>query len=95
MEDSTAVPTKVAAGVESVKMISFLMFKIMAVWSACDIPRISGIVEEEVSMDGEEKFKCGDWGPNEEEYADARTPFATCKEPSVQTRMHSVDSGEV
>ena len=95
MEDSTAVPTRVPAGVESVKIMSFLMFKMMAVWRAWDIPRISGIVEEEVSLEGEEKLKCGDCGPNEEEYAEARTPFATCNEPSVQTRMHSVDSGEV
>ena len=31
MEESTAVPTRVPAGVESVKIMSFLIFKMMAV----------------------------------------------------------------
>ena len=71
------MPTRVAAGVESENMRSFFMFKIIAVWSAWEMASISGIVEEEVSRDEEEKFKWGDWGPKEVENAAPRTPFAT------------------
>ena len=59
------------------------------------MPRSSGTVDEDVSLVDDEKLRWGACGPNDVEYAAARTPLATMREPSEQTKTTSLVSGVV
>ena len=50
-------------------------------------------MDEETSKEDAAKFKWGACGPNEMEYAAARTPLQIWSEPSVHTSMHSMEWG--
>ena len=52
-------------------------------------------MDEEVSLVDDEKLRWGACGPNEVEYAAARTPLATMRLPSEQTKTTSLVSGVV